>query len=127
MRSSAKTGGDDPGRDVPLGKIDGIEVDAELREAEEGGTSNSLAPDPQALALQRRDQSHGHRRDCEAVRDRPLRRNIAQLSADDDPRRAPDCGEDDERYHDRLQAILSFSCSAHSPLGKVSRHHRDGF
>ena len=85
-------------RDVPLGEIDGVEVDAELGEAEERGGEQALRSEPQIFRPSTRaTAAMADGGDDEAVGDRPLRRHRAELAADDDPGRAPDRGEDDER------------------------------
>src|SRR6476661_3386323 len=76
---------DDAGGDVPLGKIDCIEIDTELGKSEEGRREDTLAADAEALTLPPRKQRHGSRRNDETISHRPLRRNCAKLSADYDP------------------------------------------
>ena len=100
---------------MPLGEIDRVEVDAELGEAEEGGDEQALAADFEIVALPLRDGRHRKRCDNEAIGDRPLRRHRAELTADDDPGRAPDGGEDDEWDGDRAGTRLGLQLARCDP------------
>ena len=55
--------GDDARGDVLLGEIDRVEVDAELREAEEDRGEHSLAAEAQVLAFPGGERGHGDCRD----------------------------------------------------------------
>ena len=92
---------DDARGDVALGEIDDVEVDAELGEAEERRRDGQVPAQFQALAPPGGEGRHRRGGDDEAIGDRPLRRDRAELVADDDPGRPPDAGEDDERDDDR--------------------------
>ena len=46
-----KDRGDDARRDVPLGEIDRVEVDAELREPEERRSEKPASAEPQTIAF----------------------------------------------------------------------------
>ncbi len=115
---------DNSGRDVPLGEIDGVEVDRELRKPEEQRRKHARAIQFEAFALPGCHQRHRSRRDDEPVGHRPLRWNGAELIADDDPGRSPDGREDDEGERDLGEgpalfghrvAIAVASCSTGPP------------
>src|SRR6185437_2840874 len=108
---------------VLLGEIDGVEVDAELGEPEEGCGEQALAAKTQALAFPQREHRHPRCRDDEAVGHRPLRWHDAELRADDDPGRSPDRCEDDEWNGDRPQPIPARVMAAVNGLSEVARSH----
>src|ERR1051326_285762 len=76
-----KDGRDDSGRDMALGHVDRVEVDAELREPEHDNGEHSTPVQPEVLAFGDGDDEHRSRGDNEAVGHRPLRRNDAELAA----------------------------------------------
>ena len=64
--------------DVAFGEIDGVEVDAELGEAEERDRRPRLASRCPGSRPDQRDDGHRERGDDEAIGDRPLRRDRAR-------------------------------------------------
>ena len=70
------------------------------------------------------DQEHGDRGDGEAIGDRPLRRDLAELAADHDPGRAPDRGEDDERQGDGPEITACCSLTRRRSRPRAARPFR---
>ena len=91
---------DHPRCDVSFGEVDGVEVQAELGEAEERRRQASPCGQARGCRPSTRRGCHGDGGDGEAVGHRPLRRHGAELAPDHDPGRAPDRGEDDEGNRD---------------------------
>src|SRR5690348_5362606 len=83
-----------------LGRVDEVEVEEELRDAEHQGEDMTLTADPQRRSGPARISEHRGAGDREAVGDRPGPGHRAELIANDQPGRAPDEGDQDERDKD---------------------------
>src|SRR5688500_14340195 len=103
-----------------LGGIDEVEVEAELRDPEQGGEEMAAAVHAQGGAAHRRPGEHRRGSDDEAVGHRPGRRDGAELVLDDDPGRAPDQGNEEEGNKD-LRVAKATGGLAHSALIAAAR------
>ena len=73
-----------------LGEIDAVEIDAELADRRAPAPQPCRRAAASGLAFPLRDRRHRDGGDHEAIGHRPLRRDHAELVADDDPGRSPD-------------------------------------